>query len=415
MKITKYLVVALLLVTIGKKTLFASEINPDGTITGPPSFPVSGGWVTDRERHRFHDPISRLQSPSLISTFSNALHEGNQPFTVDLQGTNGIMGSYNADQGTAKIEFSQVITTSQSVTPPSVSNPNYVAFGSIPNPNYKPEQDQEMITGGESRHATLWGIPVHSATGSPSTDVAQPIPTQSTPKKYTPSTKTATMKDGSVYVGVVEYSRSVTPPNIAIPALIEFATIKNSKSSSTVSHGGQSKNIALWGLKVTGRRRPIKQKNKTIGDYWPESNIAQLNNGQTIVAVIQEQQGNYMPHTTHAMGPVWTRYSDEQIQSIAQLYKTSPSRTNIDPSGIGTVKIDGQKNILYGIVLQQGSALSNTSKTVAALATRHHNLLGQQQSRIPKEEEIPGAEQFRQSINMSAAQAAAALYNIRPR
>lgn len=400
MKITKYLVVTLLVVCVGKKVLSAAELGRSNRNL------VSGGWVTDREKY----------NPSMISTFDgpgqlkmeNPSANNKEQFTVNLSGSAPIMGTYNPRTGTAKIKFENVIKTSQSITPPNVSNPNYVMIGYMKNPKKYPGTQNRP--GGQSANITLWGIPANS---NDTTDYAlkqMPDSTVSTKlKKYNRSNKTATMKDGSTYVGVIEYSQSVTPPNIMIPAMKPFATIRNTNQSNQQLLGGQLKNSTLWGLEVAGNKVTIKStkkenKNETVGKFWPESNIAQLDNGQTIVGVMQELKGNYTENGAHAKGPVWTRYSEAQLDAIKLAYNIIPSSTNV--TKIGMVKMGGQKYVLYGIVLEAGS---NTAPSAVALKTQPLNLTTVNQNPLlDNEDELTALP----SSQMTSSQAVRGLYNI---
>lgn len=383
MKITKYLAITLLLVVVGKKTVFASEVAPDGTITGPPMLQNYDNWIIRRQQNNTPTNNDKLT------------------FTVNPQALNEVAGLYNTNNNTATIEFTQVTTSSKAVTPPNVTNPSYVAFGSMPNPkNYKGTRN---LSGGQSAQETLWGIPAYKSS-QPAAVVIQPGSSAlSAPKKYNATNKTATALDGSVYVGVVEYSQSVTPPNLAIPALQQFAKIKNPTSSGSKAPGAPKATTILWGLKVTGHKEAIKQGNTTIGYLWAESNIAQLNNGETVVAIMSEPQGNYKPRNAHAMGPVWTRYSQQQLESMKNMYHIVPSNSNVQL--FGTVQIDGQTNNVYGINLQQNAP---TARNPQLAATLHQPFLQPPHNLQNLEEQV----QADASTNLTSGPAIAALYNL---
>lgn len=196
-------------------------------------------------------------------------------------------------------------------------------------------------------------------------------PAGSSLKHYNAKKHMATMTNGDVYVGIVEYSQPVTPPNLAIPALESFATIKNPnyKQQPKGYTGGQSPNTQLFGIPVTGTSTPLKNSaGKTIGKYWADSKIAQLTNGDVYVMIITHA-ASQASTGAHAVGPVWTWYQQSSYQADFKKYGVNSSaqslQQNINTDGIGTVMISNQKYTVYGIGLSSNSSDSISNETTS--------------------------------------------------
>lgn len=181
---------------------------------------------------------------------------------------------------------------------------------------------------------------------------------RSTVKSYNNDTKIARIDN--LYVGVYEYTKAVTPPNITIPAMVPFGTITEKQSKKKEALTGKKLQITtLWGIPVYGHRKPIKEseKNLTIGYLWLNQDlifgIAQMTDGKTFVGVIDDHQPNYIDTGKHHLGktgPVWTWYSEEDFQDLQEKYGIEkPSSSNVKE--IGVAKINRQRYKLYGIEL----------------------------------------------------------------
>lgn len=415
MKIIKYAALAILVITLCKKTgyIHAMEIGLDGKIHESAGLTAwKNGWNNMQTPHVENGLLAHgIISESLMS----------EPFILDTtQLPTNTAGFYNPHTKTATVTFTNIVERSKENTPPSVDNPAMVPFGVLVNAEYN--NDSTISGGRQTRITTLWGIPntkEESNINNPdynSQELSKDL------QKYNKKTKTATMKDGKTYVGIIEYSKAVTPPNIAIPALQPFATIKNpaySKSKSRTS-GGHSQYITLWGLEVSGHHIPLKNSNsKTIGQFWPESNIAQLNNGQTIVLVSKEAQGNYRQHA-HAMGPVWTWYQQPEYKMGLRKYGLTSTSSNdlsplIDENGVGLVTINNQKYNLFGINISKINEVTTSSQKMAELIAAPQTTKKsayQHLQHIEKETPMPGADSLLDSRLTTAQQTG--LYSLHP-
>jgi len=419
MKIIKYAALAILVVTLCKKTNFinAMEIGLDGKIH------ESAGltWYKQHgNQDHFVDTNLLLPLTTLTTDTDSAAIFVLDPAQLPKTTT----GIYNADTKTATVLFTNVIERSQATTPPNVDNPDIVPFGVMINPKHN---NDDILSGGrQTRITTLWGIPQtkdedNGSSNTPNNRSTSINQISKDLKNYNKKTKTATMKDGTTYVGVVEYSKAVTPPNISIPALQLFATIKNSNyaKSTTRTSGSQKQYTTLWGLEVHGTNIPVKNSNnKTIGQFWPDANIAQLTNGQTIVMVIKQAQGNYKQHAAHALGPVWTWYQQPENSTNLNKYGITSTGSNylaplIDQDGFGTVTIHNQKYTLFGINLSAAgqAELSSQPQHVATLtssAPKKKNAY-QHLQHIDKETPMPGVDSLLDS-KLTNSQAAGMLY-----
>jgi|GEM_PF-1305041 len=422
MKIIKYAALALLMITLCKKTSF---IHAGGTAV------VKNGQLTILKGSEGGPTplVQVIRTPGYFNTsLLNSIElpiqeqEHSELFTLDAaQLPSNITGIYNSSTKTATVLFTNVTERSQATTPPNVNNPDMVPFGVMINPAHN---DDEIISGGrQTRITTLWGIPQtkdedNSSSDTPSSRSTSINQVSKDLKNYNKKTKTATMKDGTTYVGVVEYSKAVTPPNISIPALQLFATIKNSNYAKSVTRtsGSNKPYTTLWGLEVHGTNIPVKNSNnKTIGQFWPDASIAQLTNGQTIVMVIKQAQGNYKQHA-HAIGPVWTWYQQPENNTNLNKYGITSTESNyleplIDQNGFGTVSIAGQKYTLFGINLSFDNQANVSSQRGAILtsSTPQKKNAHQYLQHIDKEAPIPGADSLLDS-RLTNSQAAGMIY-----
>ncbi len=108
--------------------------------------------------------------------------------------------------------------------------------------------------------------------------------------------------NNQTYVGIVEYSAPVTPPNATNPQLTMFATIptpgyKPQPEPIKPHHriiGGEGPTTKLYGILVHGSKIAVNNQpmdGSMIGFYWPSSNIAQLNDGTTYVDAAAFHEG----------------------------------------------------------------------------------------------------------------------------
>src|SRR3990167_4093005 len=172
--------------------------------------------------------------------------------------------------------------------------------------------------------------------------------------------KTATAQlNNTTYIGVVEYSTSAVAPNVVIPALTAFAEIKTPhyKAPTKPIVGGIESTTPLFGLPVAGTPLTVTAIG-TSGSYWQQNQIVRLNNGTIFVAVREDKQKNYVEN--HALGPIWTRYSDSEVNLIWRLYGYKAARQSLKKfksalpnlvQKIGSVQQGNQTVHLYGIHL----------------------------------------------------------------
>lgn len=176
--------------------------------------------------------------------------------------------------------------------------------------------------------------------------------------KYDNSTKTALLKTTceEMYVGVVEYNQSVTPPNITIPALKLFAKIPTPNYHHSSKHkpilGGLNPTTSLYGIPVTGFKYHIKAENNTVGYYWPTNKIVQLDNGQVLVGIQEKTEGNYINLFTRK-----PRLSESEKQELLKLYNVTVTDQSL--KNIGKIRKDNKNIVLYGIFLNNHPSFTN--------------------------------------------------------
>ncbi len=205
---------------------------------------------------------------------------------------------------------------------------------------------------------------------------------------YDAKTKTAQMSNGQTYVGIMEYSQPTTPPNVLIPALKPFTQISTQNYTNPSKHfvGGLMEMTSLYGIAVAGSKFHIKLDKKTIGTYWPINKIAQLSDGQTYVAIIEEQVGNYKKHGFYATGPIWTQFNAEELSKQYNISTEDPDfKSRV--SKIGTVQKHKQSFVLYGVSLYPKKSL----KSEFFKPLNKHLI-------IEKEATIPGMDKFTKNI-----------------
>ncbi len=219
---------------------------------------------------------------------------------------------------------------------------------------------------------------------------------------YDAISKTAKMSNGDTYVGIVEYNRSTTPPNIANPTLKLFTQIstQNYSESTPGILGGLSAMTSLYGIPVIGESFHIKSNKQTIGTYWPINKVAQLHDGKTFVAIIEEQTGNYKKHGYHALGPIWTRFDATEL---AKMYNIDTSDVNFKKyvKTIGTTTKHKKQNFkLYGVLLN--SSLSTPI---------HQSFLNQieNSTSIKKETLLPKMDSFTEKLRTQTRRAYSSL------
>ncbi len=206
---------------------------------------------------------------------------------------------------------------------------------------------------------------------------------------YDAKTKTAQMSNGDMYVGIMEYNQATTPPNVLIPSLKLFTQIstQNYTKSSTPLMGGVMPTTSLYGIQVIGANFHIKSKNKTIGTYWPMNKVAQLSNGQTYVAIIEEKVGNYKKHGFYATGPIWTQFDAHELATMYNISTSNPDFKSLVKK-IGTVQKQKQTYVLYGVLLYQNNMPSTHNPSPVFTS-----------STIEKETKIPGMDHFTKDIH----------------
>lgn len=204
---------------------------------------------------------------------------------------------------------------------------------------------------------------------------------------YDAKSKTAQMSNGTTYVGIVEYNRATTPPNIMNPSLQLFTQIstQNYTESSKNFAGGLTAMTSLYGIPVVGAKFHIKSNKKTIGTYWPINKIAQLDDGQTYGAIIEEQIGNYKKHGYHSLGPIWTQFNDAELSKMYNISTSDPDfKSRVKNIGIVT-KYNKQSFKLYGVLLSAPTPILQPPSL--KLASSEENI-------IPREPIVPGMDNF---------------------
>ena len=197
---------------------------------------------------------------------------------------------------------------------------------------------------------------------------------------YDAKTKTAKMNNGQTYVGIVEYNQATTPPNIMNSSLQLFTQISNQNYTKPAKNfvGGLNPMTSLYGIPVTGAEFHIKSNKKTIGTYWPISKIAQLNNGQTYVGIIEEQIGNYKKHGYYEVGSISTHFDEAELSSMYNISKKdSDFKSRVKEIGIVTKHKQNLK--LYGVLLNPSSNFTSHTSSL-------------------KKQIIPGMEHYKKEI-----------------
>lgn len=343
MRAIKYLILGILLVSVTKKIYLSDN-----------SLPLP-----------FTMALSQKDAQSSI----NAIKEPN---------LSDMVGSYDPITKTATITFHNVVEYNKSVTPPNVMDRKLKLFGAMPTPNQGDSKGSFIRPGGIRPITTLYGIPLLQSNSLSASPPDQENLAQDEKDKgddlehYDRASRTAVLKNGKTYVGIVEYSQSVTPPSISNPALKSFATIAtpNFVSSNVMTIGIQShiwagakrSQTTLFGLPVSGEKFPVKSKASSIGFYWPESKIVQLNNGETLVCVIEEKKGNYKKTGAHAIGPVYTWFSNDNLKKYGISNMDSDFKSRVE--NIGTAKIDHSTVILNGVKLSVSNDTESQMPTV---------------------------------------------------
>ena len=336
MKITKYLILGLLVISVTKKMYLSDNGHPL--------------------------PFKLALSQKDAQTSTNSIKE------PDLS---KMVGFYDPIAKTATITFHNVVEYNKSVTPPNVMNKELKLFGAMSTPNQNDNKTSFIRPGGIRKITSLYGIPNTDESNSSKPD--QDLLVQDARYKgddlehYDQASRTATLKNGKVYVGVIEYSQAVTPPNISNPALKSFATIAtpNFEASSSRMSGAKRAKTTLFGISVSGDKLTVKSDSNGIGFYWPESKIVQLNNGETLVCIIEEKQGNYKKTGAHAIGPVYTWFSSDDLKQYGISNMDSDFKSRVEQ--IGTTKIDHARVTLNGVRLSgsinlEGLVLQRPSK-----------------------------------------------------
>jgi len=300
----------------------------------------------------------------LVVMMCKKTHTQTVPFTATLPQKKAVMGNYDKTHQTASINFDNVIEVSNATYHPELSSGKYVAFGTTSNPSYNPKT--KGLMGAQDKNITLYGIPSGVTSSSPKGL-----------KRYDPKGRMAILNNGDEYVGVVEYSQAVTPPNITNRALVPFATIPNSLFEPTQKPlaGGQMKNITLYGIPVTGDKIEVTQPTTypvTIGYYWPNDGIIQLFNGGTYVLVQTIAAKNY---TKKAEVDLTTLFNTQENQNILKKFSVNIPITGITgyvgTSSIGTVTIKHKKFETYGFMLNNPRPIPMYRFGVHDVGARH--------------------------------------------
>ncbi len=331
MKAIKYLIIGLLVVSVTKKA-----------------------YMSDFDQRM---PFAFTLSPKDAQTAINALGEPSQQ---------SMTGLYDPVTKTATIVFTGVIEYNKSVTPPNVMNRSLKLFGTMPTPGVTSTQGSFIRPGGVRPLTSLYGIAQATSNFSSKSKSSDSSNDQSI-EHYDTTSKTAVLKNGQIYVGVIEYNRSVTPPNLSNPALQQFATIATPhyQGASGLS-GGLNQRTLLFGLPVSGEKLTVKSGSRNVGFYWQDSKIAQLNNGDTFVCIIQEKQRNYKQ--AHATGPAYTWFEQKDLAPYGILNTDSDFKQRVE--NIGTIKLDHATVTLHGVLVAPRSPIEKPQ-----LLTQQQNML----------------------------------------
>lgn len=298
MKIVKYLVAALLIVSVTKKV-------------------------------HVQDSSSKVTSTSMPI------------FSLDLADSDmsQVSGIYNPTSKTAQITFTNVLEHNRATTPPNVDNPDLIKFGSMPTSQLFQNASKP---GGLSATTSLWGIAKTSQNQKSAASTISKKQNQPEAQilNYDKTGRIIYMDDGKTYVAIEE--------NIPFDAITPKAlqAIPSSKK--------------LYGIPVTGETIRVKPAaNLVSGYYWPSNKIVQLQNGQTFVEILAEQKGNYKKIGAHALGPVWTRFDEK---ALLNTYGISTKQEDFKSlvTTIGTIKQNKKTFTLYGVLFKP--ATNSTDK-----------------------------------------------------
>jgi len=300
-----------------------------------------------------------IEPPSLMAIpFKLALSQVQAQAAIEslarTEDQSSFSGTYDPVAKIATITFTNVVEYNKSVTPPNVMNPNLKLFGSMPTAIHKSSSKKAFILPGGIRPITyLYGIIQEPTVKNRSINIKQ---SDLSLKSYNKESKTAILKNGSTYVGIVEYNQATTPPNILNSSLKAFATIDTPNyKESGILLGSVRAITTLYGIPVFGKKIAVKQDSKSIGYYWPESNVAQLNNGITFMQVVTEKIGNYKPSA-----------SDSAFLNAKRILNSHTQTTSIFKSKgelIGTAKLSHQNTIsLYGAPISLNISQPHTAQ-----------------------------------------------------
>lgn len=201
------------------------------------------------------------------------------------------------------------------------------------------------------------------------------------------------------YVGAVAPNSTVTPINIAVPALQFIKTIPALNTTHFSSYGSP-KTLALYGLPVLGEPIPVyDMKNKQkIGKYWKKLNgkqesnqIVQLDDDRTFVCVIEQKDNKKQGY--YAIGPVWTWYETSFYNKWLKKYGIDTNDKNFQKlvQKIGIIRNASKTIELFGVAFDPLPQKGNTK-----IFRQHQSMT------IEKETEIPGMDNFTQNLKESA-------------
>lgn len=270
--------------------------------------------------------IKYLIAAILVLSITKKVHvENNQKpidFTVTLTKTDmpKVSGIYDAINKKAFIGFTNVQEYNRAVTPPNISNPKLIRFGSFPTPDY---DTNAHGYGGLTKETSLWGIP----------QTTKPI-----------------MKNPELTaLNLVTASPS---SNNDIERTPEIANIPN---------------LTVPDIKVSGSFVLVKSLDKShtqIGKYYSKPDkIVILNDGRIYAGITQHKKTHYK-----GIGPVWTWLSKEEINEIIQNlaknyglmitegnFKADIKKENLknDIKKIGLIRQNKVDHILYGFLLYE--------------------------------------------------------------
>lgn len=233
-------------------------------------------------------------------------------------------------------------------------------------------------------------------------------------ENYNPTSRTAHMINSKnqliTFVGVVETNPTFTPPSLSNPALHFLTTIATPTSIFSEKHfrfGSSNNTKSLYAIQVSGSPTAVKSRQQTIGYYWPDNEIVQLNNGETYVSIIKQAQGNYRKINTHAIGPVWTWFNSDEL---LRTYGISTKANNFKDlvSNVGTIRNHDEHRTwtLYGVRLDPFSVVEqpnlHSKDFIQSYAPKH----------ILKEHIIPGLDEHTRQMRLYLAQQMQGAYQI---